>query len=167
MLPIIAGIVTSLIQNNLPKVADAVINKGLDYVQDKTGIKIETEDTAEGIRIKAESLKEIEVAAQKHEEFMTEQSNANTANARQMQEAALKQDDTFSKRYVYYLASFWSAVTTVYLFCVTFITLPESGVRFADAAQGFLLGTVVATLMNYFFGSTLNSQKKTELLAKK
>jgi len=167
MLPIIAGIVTSLIQNNLPKVADAVINKGLDYVQDKTGIKIETEDTPEGIRIQAENLKEIEAAAQKYEEFMTEEANKNTANARAMQEAALKQDDTFSKRYVYYLASFWSAVTTVYLFCVTFITLPESGVRFADAAQGFLLGTVVATLMNYFFGSTLNSQKKTELLAKK
>ena len=35
MLPIVAGIVSALIQNKLPGIADAVINKGLDYVEDK------------------------------------------------------------------------------------------------------------------------------------
>jgi hypothetical protein len=48
MLPVIAGIVSSLISNNLPKLAQAVADKGLDYVEDKLGVKVQTEETAEG-----------------------------------------------------------------------------------------------------------------------
>ena len=40
MLPIIASIVSGLIQNNMHKVADAVMDKGVDYVQDKLGIQL-------------------------------------------------------------------------------------------------------------------------------
>lgn len=62
MAPFIAGIVTSLIQNNLGKVAQAVVDKGLDVVEDKLGVKLEPE-------MSAEKVAEIQAAAMKHDEF--------------------------------------------------------------------------------------------------
>ena len=82
-------------------------------------------------------------------------------NARGMQVAALGQEDMFSKRYVYYLASFWSVFAVVYVTAITFMTIPEAKVRFADTILGFVLGTVIATVMNYFLGTSKSSADKT------
>jgi hypothetical protein len=158
MTPLLAGIVSSLIQNNLPKVAQAVVDKGLDYVQEKTGIELKPD-------MSAEEVKALREAAQKHEEFKIEQANKNTADARAMQVAALQQDDKFAKRYVMYLATFWSVTAVVYIFLITFTFIPEMNVRFADTILGFLLGTVVATILNFFLGSSASSKEKTEVLA--
>jgi hypothetical protein len=158
MAPLLAGIVSSLIQNNLPKVAQAVVDKGLDYVQEKTGVTLKPDMTPEEVG----ALRE---AAQKHEEFKIEQANKNTADARAMQVAALNQDDKFSKRFVMYLATFWSLTAVVYIFLITFTNIPELNIRFADTILGFLLGTVVATILNFFLGSSAGSKEKTEALA--
>jgi hypothetical protein len=158
MAPLLAGIVSSLIQNNLPKVAQAVVDKGLDYVQEKTGIELKPD-------MSAEEVKALREAAQKHEEFKIEQANKNTADARAMQVAALQQDDKFAKRYVMYLATFWSITAVMYIFLITFTNIPETNVRFADTILGFLLGTVVATILNFFLGSSASSKEKTEVLA--
>ena len=158
MAPLLAGIVSSLIQNNLPKVAQAVVDKGLDYVQEKTGIEIKPDMNPAEVN----ALRE---AAQKHEEFKIEQANKNTADARAMQVAALQQDDKFSKRFVLYLATFWSLTAVVYIFLITFTNIPELNIRFADTILGFLLGTVVATILNFFLGSSAGSKEKTEALA--
>ncbi len=40
MLPLLTGIISSLVSNGLGKVADAVTTKGLDYVEDKLGVKL-------------------------------------------------------------------------------------------------------------------------------
>lgn len=158
MAPLIAGIVSSLIQNNLPKVAQAVVDKGLDYVQEKTGIELKPDMSQEEVKALRES-------AMKHQEFMVEQANKNTADARAMQVAALNQDDVFSKRFVMYLAMFWSFTAVVYIFLITFTNIPELNIRFADTILGFLLGTVVATILNFFLGSSAGSKEKTEALA--
>lgn len=158
MAPLIASIVSGLISNNLPKVAQAVVDKGLDYVQEKTGIELKPD-------MNPEEVKALREAAQKHEEFKIEQANKNTADARAMQVAALQQDDKFAKRYVMYLATFWSITAVAYIFLITFTNIPETNVRFADTILGFLLGTVVATILNFFLGSSASSKEKTEVLA--
>ena len=160
MLPIVAGIVSTLIQNNLPKVAQAVVDKGLDYVQEKTGIELKPDMSETDIKVLRES-------AMKHEEFMVEQANKNTADARAMQVAALNQEDKFSKRFVMYLATFWSIMAVVYIFLITFTNIPETNVRFADTILGFLLGTVVATILNFFLGSSAGSKAKQEVIEAK
>lgn len=88
----------------------------------------------------------------------------NTNNARDMQKVALQQDDTFSKRFVYYLASFWSIVGVVYIFFITFAPIPETNVRFADTVLGFLLGTILATIINFFLGSSKGSTDKQDFI---
>lgn len=90
----------------------------------------------------------------------------NTNDARDMQKVALQQDDIFSKRFVYYLATFWSFVCVIYIFFITFGNIPESNVRFADTILGFLLGTIIATIINFFLGSSKGSSDKQDLINK-
>jgi len=89
----------------------------------------------------------------------------NTKDARAMQVAALGQEDIFSKRFVYYLASFWSIIGATYLFLATFTKVVNP--KMADTVLGFLLGTIVATIINYFFGSSQGSKDKSMELLKK
>jgi hypothetical protein len=86
--------------------------------------------------------------------------HANTADARAMQIAALQQSDVFSKRFTMYLTSFWSLCAAVYIGFITFSVIPEPNVRFADTILGFILGTVIATMLNFWFGSSIGSKEK-------
>jgi len=157
MLPIIAGIVSTLISNNLPKVAQAVVDKGLDYVQEKTGVEIKPD-------MSAEEISKLKEAANKHEEFKIEQANKNTDSARSTQIAALNQDDVFSKRFVMYFAIGWSLVSAAYIGFITFGNIPTANVRFADTILGFILGTLIATIINFFYGSAHGSTDKQETI---
>lgn len=85
---------------------------------------------------------------------------ANTADARDMQKVALQQSDIFSKRFTMYLTTFWSVAATVYIGFITFSVIPDKNIRFADTILGFILGTVVATLLNFWFGSSIGSKEK-------
>ena len=153
----ITAIISTLLANNLPKVAQAALDKGLDYVQAKTGIELKPDMTPQEVA----ALRE---AAQRHEEFRIEQDNRNTADARDLQKEALKQDDLLSKRFVYFLAAFWSIFSAVYIGFITFGTIPQANVRFADTILGFLLGTLLGMILNFFFGSSSGSSKKNTML---
>lgn len=91
---------------------------------------------------------------------------ANTSDARAMQVAALNQSDIFSKRFTMYLTVFWSVSAAAYVGFITFGSIPEQNVRFADTILGFILGTVVATMLNFWFGSSIGSKEKAEALRK-
>ena len=135
-----------------------LVKKGVKAL---TGIDLESKElTAEDKQKIMDS--QIEIMKIDFEKMKLEYQNTN--DARDMQKVALQQDDTFSKRYVYYLATFWSFVAVGYIFLITFLTIPEANVRFADTTLGFLLGTIVATIINYFFGSSKSSSDKNQLL---
>jgi len=86
--------------------------------------------------------------------------HANTADARDMQKIALQQSDLFSKRFTMYLTTFWSVAATVYIGFITFSVIPDKNIRFADTILGFVLGTVLATMLNFWFGSSIGSKEK-------
>ena len=86
----------------------------------------------------------------------------NTINARAMQEAALLQTDLFSKRFVYYFALFWSVISASYIFSVTFFDVVNP--RISDTVMGFMLGTIISTIVNFFYGSSQGSKDKTNPL---
>lgn len=69
-----------------------------------------------------------------------------------------------TKKFKFYLASAWSVFAFIYILAITFLNIPTPNARFADTIIGFLLGTVVATILNFFFGSSAGSEKKTDLL---
>ena len=88
--------------------------------------------------------------------------NKGQADAREMHIKELEQDDPFSKRAIYYLAFFWSFVAAAYIFMVSFFEIPEANQRIVDTVIGFLLGTIIAAIINFFFGSSYSSATKTK-----
>jgi hypothetical protein len=88
-------------------------------------------------------------------------------SARNMQIAALGQDDLFSKRFVYYFAAAWSLFAMSYFVAVTFIPMSQTGQRIADTILGVLITTVLGAMVAYFYGSTKGSAEKTRLIAQK
>ncbi len=91
---------------------------------------------------------------------------ADVASARTMQTAALGQEDKFAKRYIYYLTSFIIITSLTYIFVVTFCKIPAENLRVVDTILGFMLGTLISSVISFFYGSTKSSGEKTEQLIK-
>ena len=153
ILPLLAPLLATLAGNGLGIVADAVTKKGKEYVEDKLGIDL-SQDPSPDV------LAQWQEAARSHEKDLIAMVFADRANARSMQVAALNQNDTFAKRFIYYFAAFWSIAAALYIAFITFGEIPEANVRFADTILGFLLGTIVATIVQFFFGSSDSSKQK-------
>ena len=92
--------------------------------------------------------------------------NADRDSARHMQEVALQQDDKFAKHFIYWFAWFWSVGSMAYFFAITFGQVPASGKDFGNIILGFLLGTAVATIISFFYGSSKSSKDKTDTMSK-
>ena len=108
-------------------------------------------------------------AAQKLAEIDLKQfelENADRDSARHMQEVALQQEDKFAKHFIYWFAWFWSIGSMAYFFAITFGTVPASGKDFGNIILGFLLGTAVATIISFFYGSSKSSKDKTETMSR-
>ncbi len=153
ILPVLAPLLATLATNGLGIVADAVTKKGKQFVEEKLGVDLDQEATPEAVA-------NWKAAAREHEKELLQMAYGDIANARNMQIEALRQNDTFSKRFIYVFASFWSIFASCYIAFITFGTIPVDNQRFADTILGFLLGTVVATILQFFFGSSMGSKKK-------
>ena len=179
MVPILAGIVSMLADKGLDLISSAIdggADKAKEFIEEKTGIKIDgsslsDEQVAKLRELEISSKVELEKLAleskkedNRASEALVAEMNKNTADARAMQVAALGQEDKFSKRFVYMFAAGWSIVAVVYIFMITFMSIPTANVRFADTVLGFLLGTIIATIMNYFYGSSKSSADKNEVM---
>jgi hypothetical protein len=54
----------------------------------------------------------------------------------------------------------------IYIFCVTFIRIPETGTKYADMALPFLLGSGVGAIVGFYFGSSEGSAQSKEIANK-
>lgn len=153
ILPFLAPLLATLASNGLGLLGDAITKKGTQFVEEKLGIDLSQDPTSE-------TVANWKIAVQQHEKDLLQMAYGDTANARNLQVEALRQDDLFSKRFIYYFAIFWSIFAAGYIGFITFGTIPPDNQRFADTILGFLLGTVVATILQFFFGSSMGSKEK-------
>jgi predicted membrane channel-forming protein YqfA (hemolysin III family) len=79
---------------------------------------------------------------------------------------AIDPNNNIAKNFIYLFAWFWSITSVLYFFCVTFIPMPVGSRDFANIILGFLLGTAVATIISFFYGSSKSSKDKTEAMMK-
>ncbi len=154
MLPIVASIVSGLISNGLPKVADAVMEKGVEYVQEKLGVELKPEGQAT-----KEDYAKIQEEANRHSEFMAELDEKSTQRATDMQLLAMQSPDPLIRRHVYYYAWFITIVSFVYFFAVSFMPVENKNRDFINIILGFLIGTAVNSLIRFFYGSSNKSQE--------
>ncbi len=166
-------IVTALLAQGLPLIANAFMSKGSEWIKEKTGV-----DLAEAT-LSAENVLKLKTAQMEHEvellklrqdddRLSVELERAyleDRQSARTMQVAALAQEDTFSKRFVYFFAIGWSVFAAMYISGVTFFDIPSKNIRVVDTVLGFMLGTLVSTIISFFFGSSKSSQVANETIA--
>lgn len=161
-----------LAEKGLSIVGD-LINKGgdkvVDVISEKTGIDLKAKDSL--TFEEEQKLREFQESADfRRLQLQYEDKKLDvevTKNAQDMQKEALKQDDLFSKRFVYYFAAAWSIFAMVFIMAVIFIEIPKENIRFADTILGFLLGTIISAIIQFFYGSSLGSKKATEALINK
>lgn len=116
----------------------------------------------------SKAIAELQASLDQHKLY-AESEKANLAtitNAQNMQVAALNQSDTFSKQFVYWFAIGWSLFAMGYIGFITFGDIPANNIRFADTILGFLLGTAISGILQFFYGSSLGSRNAQEALLK-
>ena len=164
MLPI----VQTLLSQGLSLLGNAVLAKGEKWVSEKTGVDLSRPDLTSTdfvVLRQAEMDHEEELLKIKQEDNklfleIAKEEFKDIANARHLQEIALLQADVFAKRFIYYLAMFWSVFAALYIMIITLVDIPPDNTRFADTILGFILGTIIATIMTFFFGTSRSSMSK-------
>lgn len=157
MLPIVASIVANLINNGMHKVADAVIDKGVDAVQEKLGIELKPEGEAT-----PEYNDKLKAEAMKHEEFMAELDEKSRQRATEMQMKAMDSSDPLVRRFVYVFIAFWSVFAVIFIPSLIWAPIPDSGQRYADTILGYVMGTIVTSMFAFLLGSSQGSRMKDE-----
>ena len=70
------------------------------------------------------------------------------------------------KRVILIMACCILLISFGYLFAVTFLPIPSSGLDHAKTVTGFLLGTGISMLLGYYWGSSSGSAAKSETIEK-
>lgn len=77
------------------------------------------------------------------------------ANARAMQVEVLKNGKgRFAREFIYWYAAVMTVLACFYIGAITFLPIPANNVRFADTSLGFVLGTVLAGIVQFFYGAS-------------
>ncbi len=85
-------------------------------------------------------------------------------SARRMQETALKQSDTFARRFIYLFALFFTGLALGLWYAILFVDIPaekENIIYLLAGASSSILTQIIA----FFFGSSTGSKAKDELLS--
>ena len=149
MLPIVAGIVANLINNGMHKVADEVVEKGVDAVQQKLGMELKPEGEAT-----PEYNAKLQEEANRHSEFMAALDEKSTQRATDMY-----MHDESTRKFSQHFAWFLTVVSFLYFFLVSFMPVDNHNRDFINIILGFLIGTAVNSLIRFFYGSSNKSQE--------
>ncbi len=157
MLPILASIVANLIDNGMHKVADQVIEKGVDAVQEKLGMELKPQGEAT-----PEYNAKLQAEANKHSEFMAELDEKSAQRATDMQLIAMQSSDWVVRRFNYQMAWFLVIVSFAYFFAVSFLPVENRNRDFVNIVLGFLISQAVTAVIRFFYGAvhTDAQQKK-------
>jgi hypothetical protein len=158
-------------------------NQGADqvseWIREKTGI--ETDDITEG-KITEEQWVKLKAFELEHQEQLLEYRKSMDAraveleklrledmkNAREAQSGRDKNEDLFIRWFTYIYAFLITGLTFVFIFMAAFFPalfdkdLPEQSWRIIDTALGFLLGVGLSAIIQFYFGSSSGSAKKSE-----
>jgi hypothetical protein len=163
----IPAFLVPILAQGLNLIGNAAMVKGKEWVKNKTGVDLDQanlppEDLLKLKQYEMEHEEELIRLRQEDDKLDAEVAKmylADVQDARGLQGKALGQDDIFSKRFLYYFAIGWSLFCALYIAFITFGEIPEANIRFADTILGFMLGTLVAQIFNFFFGSSEGSKR--------
>lgn len=158
MLPLLAPILSQLAGAGLQKVADSVMDKGLDYVEDKLGVDLRPDEDGQ---LSADKLQSIKVEAMKHDEFMFAKEVEDKQDARKMYMAMANKANAhwLERLLVPMLALGVVSIAFVLVGAVMFINIPDSQENIIIFALGFITSAATQVL-SFYFGSSQGSKEK-------
>lgn len=114
------------------------------------------------------NLKKLDMVQRRESELLASEDKRFTAliddkvSARNMQKSALQQNDKFAKRFVYYLAITIIISTMAMMYAI----LREPAMADSPSANLVLGGliSITTTVVSFFFGSSLGSKQKTDIM---
>lgn len=143
--------------------AESAAEEVLGIASQVTGIG-NKDEALEAIKADPEVALKFKIAVMNDKHRLDEMFLADRKDAREMQEVALEQDDPFSKRFLYYFAIGWSLFAAAYMTAITFIPITDAAEGYANTILGFLLGTAVSAILQFFFGSSQGSKDKNKIV---
>ena len=156
-----APFVAALLKGGLGLLANAVLVNGKDWIERETGVKLGDNLTPEQqVLLKQyelqheEALLRLALENNKLEADIEGRYLADRANARQMNMETIQSNDPLVRRFPYYFAATSLILASMYIGFITFGEIPEQNIRFADTTLGFLLGTLISGIFQFFFGSS-------------
>jgi hypothetical protein len=180
----IAAIAPGLAQKGLDLLSGAILgatDKGVEklteVVRQSTGIDITQpaeldNDAVERLRIwereNAAWLSYLAEVDRNDVERMRVQA-ADLDSARAMQNAAIASNERVTQRFLYFFATFLTGLTFVFIFWASFghdFAANPGSERIIDTILGFLLGVALSSIVQFFFGSSLGSQRKSREMAR-
>lgn len=161
MAPMLMSIVSGLISKGMPQVADAVLDKGLDYVEQKMGVKLKPEED-----LTDDDVKDLQARAMQHKEFMAEAQlkEMQSARDREMKLATDPNVHPLIKLVTPILALGTVGFSFVLFVLFFFVEITQSNKDILIYILGSLNGAMVMVL-GYYFGSSLGSKEKDTKLA--
>jgi hypothetical protein len=158
MAPILLSIVSGLIEKGLPKVADAVMEKGVDYVEQKMGVKLKPED-----QLTDDDVKSLQEAAMKHEEFMAEidAKDRDSARNREIEIATSEKAPYINKVVTPFLALGVVGLSFILFAILIFVDVKTEAKDILIYILG-VLSAAVTQILSYYFGSSQGSKDKSE-----
>lgn len=153
MSPVSNAIIGALIAQDLFLLVDAVAGMPCDETERLLEtLHIETQidlitATTEDIVNQTEKLRQFQ---DKHQEYLL---NVIIEKQKKEMDSVIEQKGlNFRQK----LGAFLIILSLVYVICLTWIPVPEINQRFADTSLGFILATIVSTLINFFYGTSDN-----------
>jgi hypothetical protein len=158
MNPAVMSIVSGLIEKGLPKVADAVMEKGVDYVEQKMGVKLKPED-----QLTDDDVKCLQEAAMKHEEFMAEidAKDRDSARNREIEIATSEKAPYINKVVTPFLALGVVGLSFILFAILIFVDVKTEAKDILIYILG-VLSAAVTQILSYYFGSSQGSKDKSE-----
>ncbi len=171
MLPVIAPILASvggiLVEKGLAFLKDlfsgmtdhgAVLAK--EFIKEKTGIDVTSKEqltalsTEETEKMKQTILDNMDALIDLKIRYR-QQDLENVISAREMNIAMAKSGAKGFWSFTNTLALILILFMVVFFPCMVFMDIPTANVRFADTILGFMLGSVVGVVVNFYFGSSM------------
>ena len=158
--------ITKIFGEGSAKVIDSlgdVVDKFVTTSQEKEEFKLEAEKVIKNFEKESEK---IELERDKIELERDKLHFKATEGSKLLQITALGQDDKFAKRFVYYLAASVFLCSISIIILLVFVEIPEGNKRILDMCLGILVGSGLVSVLNYFYGSSRGSDKKTDIMNK-
>lgn len=135
---------------------DKGIASGVTDILTKAGVLKDTEAIAKT----EQALRDYDIALKEKGNEVLKMHLEDIGKARDMQIEALKQGDTFSKRFVYYLALLVMVMVFGFDTLMFFIQYPPENRDMINQVSGILNATALVMVLSFFFGSSKGSNDK-------